>query len=199
MLKPFNVTPEGLMEPQRTGSALPTLSSKPASPTLSAHQMKAAKTADLLFDLLPPLDVGDPKAFAAATIAILAGYPAEVLDQAVAAIAKRSDRPTLKFITEVCEELYAPIERRLERERAIDQHRRALPPPVDPASRPTLQDLEAKLGRKIGSAKRDTQGPPLSWDGQGPAPRAPDGKHMQRVAEDLAARKLRKELHGDAA
>jgi hypothetical protein len=76
--------------------------------------------------LLPPLDVGDPEAFMAATVTIFASYPLEVMQGALhplKGIPGRSDRPTLRLIKMVCDEIYAPILR--EKEREEREHQRA--------------------------------------------------------------------------
>lgn len=81
-----------------------------------------------MFDLLPPQDVGDPKAFLAGMVALFADYPAEVFEQAVFTIPQRSDRPTLKIARAVLDELYEPVRRRVERD-AIERQPKLLPRP----------------------------------------------------------------------
>lgn len=104
--------------PAATPSEKPTPNSRPISPREEA----AATAAGRLFDLLPPLDVGDPRAFIAATVAIFVEYPDDVTAKAIHVIAQRSDRPTLRIIRAVCEEIYAPIEREGERRAAHVSH-----------------------------------------------------------------------------
>lgn len=91
--------------------------------------MAAARAAVRLFDLMGPQDVGDPAALQSAIAATFAGFPSAVFDQAPVVIAQRSDRLTLKLVTAVCDEIYAPIERQLERDRAAQSHRLGLPAP----------------------------------------------------------------------
>jgi len=79
--------------------------------------------------LLPPQDVGDPRAFMAAVTLVFTGYPAEVVDAAIPKIAMLSDKPTLKLVKAVCDEIYGPALRAIERQRAADDYRRSLPPP----------------------------------------------------------------------
>lgn len=117
--------------------------SKPVSP----QQERAAKAVDRLFDLLPPQDVGDPKAFLAAMIALFAEYPPEVFEQAVFVIAQRSDRPTLKLARTVLVELYEPVARRLTRE-AIESAPRQLPRP------PRTEEEQAKIDEQVNAARR---------------------------------------------
>jgi hypothetical protein len=190
MLKRLKPTPETLTQPQKTASGLPKLNSRPISPMLNEKQIMAAETADRLFGLIPPLDVGDPKRFIAATIAIFAEYPAEVMDQFPAAIAQRRDRPTLPLIRSVCEEVNAPYAREIERKRAWDSHMRSLPPPEERPITPEERarraahaaEVRAALGIGVSEPKKHIA----------PEPRS-DGKHAQRIADDLAARKARKE------
>lgn len=141
-----------------------------------------------LFRLLPPLDVVDPEAFITATVVLFTQYPAAVLAEAVDAIACRTDRPTLKIIKAVCDEIYEPILRRIERERAEAQHFHALPPPREPRTPEQQARIDAQVAdarRKLGAPiKKYTQGPPISWG---------DGKHAERVKADLEARARRRE------
>lgn len=118
-----------LSQHQRTVSELPAPISKPASPTLNEQQIMAAKAVDRLFDLLPPLDVGEPQAFMSATIAIFAEYPIELIDRFPAAIAQRSDRPTLRLVRAICDEINEPYARETARMLAARSALRGLPPP----------------------------------------------------------------------
>jgi hypothetical protein len=114
---------------------------------MSELQQAAARAADALFRFCTPVDVGDPRAFLAAVIGIFMPYPTEVMEAVadpVRGLPSRVKRPDLVDIRRACEEAYAPIERRLERERAIEQQRRLLETPRDPAERPTKEDLLAK-------------------------------------------------------
>lgn len=66
----------------------------------------------------PPLDVSEPKVFIAGIVAVLASYPPELQDVAVAptGIPKRlKSLRNLAEIEEVCRELYEPIARRITR------------------------------------------------------------------------------------
>jgi hypothetical protein len=62
--------------------------------------------------------MADPEQFMAAAAALFARYPAEVQITAVHRIACRSDRPTLRLMTVVLEEVYAPVRREEERQMA---------------------------------------------------------------------------------
>jgi hypothetical protein len=72
--------------------------------------------------LLPPLDVTDPESFMAETIAILAEYPDAVIERAVHEIPRRTDRPTLRLIKAVTDEINAPLVREAERQAAHHSH-----------------------------------------------------------------------------
>lgn len=147
-----------------------------------------------LFDLLPPVDVGDPEAFLDAVTATFTGYPLGVLREAIVKIVQRSDRPTLKLIKEVCDEVYEPILRREQHQDRERMRLRSLPAPVDRSTRPTLDQIEQDLNRKIGEAgpkftPRPSDDLPIM--GAVHEPRA-DGKHALRVAADLEGRRARK-------
>lgn len=132
-----------------------------------------------MFKLLPPLDVGDPKAFLAAAIATFAEYPPEVMDAAVPKIAKLTDRPTLKIIGSVCEEIYAPIERQIVRDRLAAERRLSLPPPRPETSQERRDAQVAELRQRFNL-------PPA---GARPRKEPIRPGYAQRVAEDLARRR----------
>ncbi len=100
-----------------------------------------------MFDLLPPQDVGDPKAFLAAMIALFTEYPPDVGARAVFEIPKRSDRPTLKIARAVLDDIYEPIVRQIERER-IERAPRLLP------RRPRTPEEQAKIDQQVADARK---------------------------------------------
>jgi hypothetical protein len=105
--------------------------------------------AERLFKLLPPLDVTDPKSFMAETISILSGYPDAVTERAAHEIPRRTDRPTLRLIKTVCDELLDPIERELERRRAHENHiAGALPRPK------RTPEQQARIDAQVASARQ---------------------------------------------
>lgn len=106
-----------------------------------------------MFDLLPPQDVGDPKAFLAAMIALFSEYPSEVGDRAVFEIPKHTDRPTLKVAKCVLDDIYEPIAMRLRREQA-EQQTKALPRP------PRTAEEQAKIDEQVAAARRRFAGSP---------------------------------------
>lgn len=182
MLKQISITPQALTEPQKTVSVLPTPNLLPQT----MQQTRATTAARRLFALLPPLDVTEPEVFMAATIATFVEYPVEVMDLAVPKIAQRSDRPTLKLIKAVCEELYAPLERQIEREMAERSYRKGLPPP----RRQRTPEEQARVDAQVEEVKR-LLGTPTPKLHIAPEPRH-DGNHAARVAADLAARAARR-------
>jgi hypothetical protein len=83
----------------------------PNSAHTTTANLAASDQVERLFNLVPPLDVGDPEEFFAAAIALFAQYPIEVTERAVFKIAELSDRPTLRLMRSVLEEILAPIVR----------------------------------------------------------------------------------------
>lgn len=93
----------------------------PSSTTTCDGSVAAATAVNDLLKLLPPLDVGDPRAFIAAAVAIFASYPAsiypKVLDP-VRGLPSETARPTLADIKRACAQAYHPRAMELARERA---------------------------------------------------------------------------------
>ena len=170
-----------------------------------------------MLDFLPPLDVGNPKVFIAGITAIFASYPVEVMEAAVdpvKGIPARTDRPTLKLITEVCEEIYDPIRRRAEyedRQRARDSAPALLPRPPRSAAQQAVIDAQVASARsalgippaglkkyrellppsaEIPMLPPSAEMPMLPPSADSPTLRD-DGKHASRIAADLAARAAR--------
>jgi hypothetical protein len=167
--------------------------------------MEAAKATDRLLDFLPPLDVGNPETFIAGITAIFASYPLEVIALAVdpvKGIPSRTDRPTLKLITDVCDEIYDPIRRRQEydeRERARAAAPALLPRPPRTAEEQASIDAQVEGWRASagippeGLHRQPVKLPPSAdapYDADVPKTRD-DGRHGQRIAADLAARAAR--------
>jgi hypothetical protein len=126
------------------GSNLATSGEKPMPnlKPLSPRQTQAARNVDRLCDLCPPQDVGDPKVFMSAMIKLFLDYPSEVGEQAVFEIPKRAERSTLKVAREVLDELYAPVARRIERERIANQ-------PLLLAKPKRTDEQQAEIDRQI--------------------------------------------------
>lgn len=154
-----------------------------------------------MFDLLPPQDVGDPKAYLAAIAAILAGYPEAVQEMAVIGVPTRSSRPSLELIKSVCDELYEPMLRDLERAERTKSRFRALPrPPRSPAEQAAIDAQVAAVRKEFGIPDRGLDPKPVHLPPSADAkyhapvhqPRA-DGKHALRVQAELDARRARRE------
>lgn len=175
-----------------TGDA-PQTNSVPALLPMPEIRVLAATAASDLVDLLPPQDFPDPKKVMAAIAAILANYHQRVIAAAPLAIAKRTDRLTLKIVTEVCDELQAPISRALRRADVL-----ALPSPCGPANEvrdAQVADYERRIRPLITAALQ-----PVLPARVEPVP---DGKHYGRIKADLdrrrAIREARDELSNETA
>lgn len=106
----------------------------------------AATAVDKLLNFYPPLDVNDPKAFIAGLVALLAQYPAELMEFAIDPArgipSHLKSLHSLAAIKEVCDDLYEPIARRLHRE-ALANAPRQLPPP------PRTAEEQAKIDEQV--------------------------------------------------
>jgi hypothetical protein len=146
--------------------------------------------ADKLFDLLLQLDVADPEAFIAGTVAILAEYPRDILLAAidpVHGIPSRTDRPTLRLIKVVCDELYEPFVREEEQRRARDDAQAALEPP----RKPRTLEQQAAVDAQVAAARLELGIPQngLARRGLQPPSVRHDPERTKRLLEDLAARR----------
>lgn len=154
--------------------------------------MKAAKAAvSRMLDLLPPVDwTGDPRAWTAKAVELFSRYPAEVMTRASHAVPERSSRPTISLIKTVLEELYAPILREEERQRAEHEARLCLPAPRQKRTaeeQARADEIVARTRAQLGIPERGlgpkgVQSPPLPGD----------GRHGERIAGDLARRQAMK-------
>lgn len=132
----------------------------------------------------------------AAVTAIFAEYPLEVADQAVFVIPRRTDRPTLRFISDVCDELYEPIERQLRRDRTAVDRRLALPrPPRTPAAQERIEAMIREARERLGIPPEGLPPRVVMFKPSADMPiKAPlpydrnDGQHWRRVADDLERR-----------
>lgn len=163
-------------------SSMPTFPEQP-NPRLKAATMAAAE----LSNLLPPQDVGDPEKVLTAWVKIFAEYPPEVMNEAIVPIARRSDRPSLRLISEVLEDIYAPHRRHVEREIAARQHHRSLPAPRQERT----PEQQARIDAQVAAA-RQVFGPPKP-KGWFPPVKAPRDNYAARVAADLEQRRIRRE------
>jgi hypothetical protein len=129
-------------------------------------------------------DVADPRAFMIAATAIFAHYPAETWEGVLAEV---KPRPELADIKAACERAYEPIERRTDRDRA----RLALPAPE---RLPRTSEQQAAIDAQVEAARLQLGMPDaLPRRPDQPASDRHDGKHYQRIAADLEARRARKE------
>ena len=145
-----------------------------------------------LFDLLPPLDVGDPKAFIAGTITILAQYPGDVMLAAIDpanGIPSRTDRPTLRLIKQVCEEYWEPLEREAERARAHEEHLKSAVPPRPPR----IPEEQAAIDKKIAAARAQLGIPAEGLRRRAAQPFQGERERSKHILADLAYRKARNE------
>jgi hypothetical protein len=95
-----------------------------ARPSLTPRMINAGRLVHWLFEITKIPDVGDPESFLSAATAIFADYAPEIGEAAVPILAKKSDYPTLRMMSEVLDELNGAA---LERQRRSDGHRKALP------------------------------------------------------------------------
>lgn len=76
--------------------------------------------------------MGDPEAYLAGCAAIMAEYPPEVMNQIsdpVTGTRLIKDYPSLSAIRKACDVAFEPIEREIERKRAMESYMRGLPEP----------------------------------------------------------------------
>jgi hypothetical protein len=173
-----------------TNGEKPQLGEKPSSHPVS---LSAEQAAIRLFDLLPPLDVGDPDAFQEGVVAIFAEYPESVRRSATDAakgIPSRYDRPTLKQIRSVCDAHYAPLMR--------EQRARSLGTSIDPPRRQLTQEEKARRDEQVAAWCRESgkSEDELMRRGRKFQPVAPDLKgslmqHLEGLRADLEARRAR--------
>lgn len=105
---------------------------------------------DRLLSFYPPLDVGDPQVFITGIVTLLAQYPAELMAAAIdprGIPARVRTLNSLAVIKQVCDELYAPIARRIERDR-IANAPRALPRPK------RTPEEQARIDAQVAAARR---------------------------------------------
>lgn len=158
---------------------------------LTERQTLAANAARELFDLLPPQDLQHPKKFMVSVVETLSNYHQDVIADAALAIAKRVKQLNLKDVSDICDELQDVVSRKFERDRAANNHHLGLMPPAKPdQARKDEQviDYETRIKPLI------TEGGFQRIDAVDAKPKH-DGKHWDRIAADLAARKARNEAN----
>ena len=165
---------------ERITGLVPQRNSALALTPLTERQIQAANAARDLFDLLPPQDALKPELMMTAVVEILSRYHQDVIAQAPLAIAQRVNRLTLKAVTDVCDELLAPIIRKIERVKI-----EALPPPAKPDQ--ATRDAEVAAWERIKPMLNGALRPIGPARVEKPA----DGNHYRRIASDLEARRAR--------
>lgn len=153
---------------------------------LTDRQILAAKAARDLVDMLPPQDFGNPKNVMAGIVTVLADYHQSVITAAPIAVAKRTNKLTLKIITDVCDELQDVVSRKFERDRASASHQLSLSTPKKPdETRRDEQviDYQSRIRPMLLGAVKPV---PFEPDRK---PDRTDGRHAERVAAQLAARR----------
>lgn len=161
----------------------------PATSLKNCNASKAADRARIMLGCYRKAEAGDPEIYTTAVIAVLMRYPDSVVmavtEPATGLPSKLKWLPAIAEIREACDEAMEPILRERQRRRDLEAQRQLrLAGPTEP--RPTLEEIEAKLGRKLGFKR---------------IPAAPvernDGGHASRALADIAARKWRRELPCD--
>lgn len=120
MLKPLAMPAIGRRDVTED-TALSTVSDKPL---LTPRMISAGQQVHRLFRLTSLPDVGDPEAFLSAATILFADHAPQIAEKAVPILATTSDRPTLKLMKEVLDQLTGEA---IERERRADGRMKALP------------------------------------------------------------------------
>jgi len=148
------------LKPPTIGAGVATTAMTPsgnsAKRSIEPRLIGAGRQVERLFKLVSLPDVGDPKAFISAATSLFAAHAPEVGDAAIPELATRSDRPTLRLMREVLEEL---TDRAIERQRK-DDGRKALPPPErkrTPAEQARAEAQANELRRAFGLPEQHDQ------------------------------------------
>lgn len=112
--------------------------------------LQARSLLTLMFRKLPPQDVAGPEEFLTEAVMLFVEYPDEVQRRATSEIVRRTDRPTIKQMRVVLDELHGPILRKAERDRAIRDAKLALPPP----SRKRTPEEQARVDAQVAAARK---------------------------------------------
>ena len=120
MLKPLDMPAIGRRDVTEATAPL-TVSDKPL---LTQRMINAGQQVHRLFQLTSLPDVGDPEAFLSAATILFADHAPQVAEKAVPILATKSDRPTLKLMKEVLDQLTSEA---IERQHRADGRMKALP------------------------------------------------------------------------
>lgn len=149
------------------------------------------KAVDILFSWCRMPDVADARVYLVGAAAIFDEYPAQVGQ--ILADPRTGTRllkpyPSLFDLRDACDKAYEPIERELARARAKDSHRLGLAAPAkadEERRAEQIIDYETRIKPVLVSGIQRIEAAPVV--------KPPDGRHWNRIAADVAARKARNE------
>lgn len=129
------------------------------SPSTSRQESetKAQKAVLRMFRVLPPPRVEDPEAFLALAIALFAGFPPDVMDEASLVIPVRHKNPQLADMREVLLEIYEPIARR-HRDQRLREAREPVRPPRTAEEQQAVDAQVARWRAKVGPVPEKRRG-----------------------------------------
>jgi hypothetical protein len=148
-----------------------------------------ARQVEILFSAYRRADYEDPRGFILQLGSVLEDYRDDVIIHVTSPKTGIQRRlkwpPSIAEVVEACDACEESFRQawKSEQERAPIENRLALPAPPPPPKM-TVEEMEAKLGRKLGSFARRVE--------PAPVPRNNDG-YAGRALADLEARKLRRE------
>lgn len=117
------------------------------SPTSAEKSLRefAATRANLMVGCYRKSDANDPETYFAAVVSVLVRWPREVIlavtDPATGIASRINWLPSIAEVTRACEDAYAPVRRRMVRDRAA----KGLPAPL--RERPKGAELDAQFER----------------------------------------------------
>jgi hypothetical protein len=120
-----------------------------AKPSLTPRMINAGKQVHRLFKMVSLPDVGDPEVFLSAATLLFADYAPQLGDRAVPMLATKSDRPTLKLMKEVLDELNHNA---LEQQQRKDDRLRALPHLTPRA--PRTKEEQERVDKQVAECRR---------------------------------------------
>lgn len=157
----------------------------------NAEPELAVARARLLVGCYRREDFADVDIASRAFVSVLARYPEDVVikvtEPATGIPSKLKWPPSIAEVVDACNEAMAPLLREFDRKMVEYRHHKMLPPPT-PGPKMTLAEMEAKLGRPLSKWAK-----PIPSEG---LPPYADGKHAERAAADLEARRRRRESEG---
>lgn len=141
-----------------TPNTTPEPSSAPSSSAPTAQEMAAASAVSRLFAWCRMGDAGDPRVFLAGATSILADYPVEVMEKIAdprTGTEVLKDYPSLHDLRMACDQLFAPIEREMERQEAHRSHVAGVlqRPPRTPEQQARIDAQVEDARRRLGIAR----------------------------------------------